>query len=70
MPPVCSLLVRPGRPAEEAPGIAKQQSDVILSLSLLLKTVHEPVNKEETYSELHSFRIDMQCSEEVYLDRP
>ncbi|KAI3953118.1 hypothetical protein MKW98_020313 [Papaver atlanticum] len=30
---VCSPLVRPGRPAEEAPGIAKQQSDGILSSS-------------------------------------
>ncbi|RZC89055.1 hypothetical protein C5167_030749 [Papaver somniferum] len=30
MPPVCSPLVRPGRPAEPAPVISKQLSDVVL----------------------------------------
>lgn len=30
MPPICSPIVRPGRPAEVAPVIAKQLSDVIL----------------------------------------
>lgn len=30
MPPICSPLVRPGRPAEEAPVISKQLSDTIL----------------------------------------
>ncbi|GLT26547.1 hypothetical protein SLA2020_016060 [Shorea laevis] len=31
MPPICSPLVRPGRPAEEAPVLSKQLSDTILS---------------------------------------
>ncbi|PIA45325.1 hypothetical protein AQUCO_01700692v1 [Aquilegia coerulea] len=31
MPAICSPLVRPGRPAEEAPVISKQLTDVILS---------------------------------------
>ncbi|CBI29839.3 unnamed protein product, partial [Vitis vinifera] len=30
MPPICSPLVRPGRPAEEAPVVSKQLSDTIL----------------------------------------
>ncbi|MBA0879030.1 hypothetical protein Goshw_004977 [Gossypium schwendimanii] len=30
MPPICSPIVRPGRPAEAAPVIAKQLSDTIL----------------------------------------
>ena len=30
MPPICSPLVRPGRPAEAAPVISKQLSDTIL----------------------------------------
>lgn len=32
MPLLCSPLVRAGRPAEEAPVISKQLSDVILSV--------------------------------------
>ncbi|XP_047333226.1 exosome complex component RRP43 [Impatiens glandulifera] len=35
MPPICSPLVRPGRPAKEAPVIAKQLSDTILSSGLI-----------------------------------
>ncbi|KAI3881170.1 hypothetical protein MKX03_002344 [Papaver bracteatum] len=35
MPPVSSPLVRPGRPAEGAPVIAKQLSDVILSSGMI-----------------------------------
>ncbi|XP_027175368.1 exosome complex component RRP43-like isoform X2 [Coffea eugenioides] len=31
MPPICSPIVRPGRPAEAAPVVAKQLSDTILS---------------------------------------
>lgn len=30
MPPICSPIVRPGRPAEAAPVISKQLSDTIL----------------------------------------
>lgn len=30
MPPICSPIVRPGRPAEVAPVVAKQLSDTIL----------------------------------------
>ena len=30
MPPICSPLVRPGRPAEAAPVVSKQLSDTIL----------------------------------------
>ncbi|KAI3854614.1 hypothetical protein MKX03_005210 [Papaver bracteatum] len=35
MPPVCSPLVRPGRPAEPAPVISKQLSDVVLSSGMI-----------------------------------
>ncbi|XXG54495.1 hypothetical protein AAC387_Pa03g2359 [Persea americana] len=35
MPPICSPIVRPGRPAEVAPVIAKQLSDVILSSGMV-----------------------------------
>ncbi|KAI3987516.1 hypothetical protein MKX01_003202 [Papaver californicum] len=35
MPPICSPLVRPGRPAEPAPVISKQLSDVILSSGMI-----------------------------------
>ncbi|MQL74819.1 hypothetical protein Taro_007176, partial [Colocasia esculenta] len=35
MPPICSPLVRPGRPAELAPVISKQLSDVISSCRLI-----------------------------------
>ncbi|GLT88206.1 hypothetical protein SLE2022_062410 [Rubroshorea leprosula] len=35
MPPICSPLVRPGRPAEVAPVISKQLSDTILSSGLI-----------------------------------
>ncbi|KAI3881439.1 hypothetical protein MKX03_009507 [Papaver bracteatum] len=46
MPPVYSPLIRPGRPAEEAPGISKQKSDVIISASFLLKP-HEPIQSSQ-----------------------
>ncbi|XP_039129913.1 exosome complex component RRP43 [Dioscorea cayenensis subsp. rotundata] len=35
MPPVCTPTVRPGRPAEAAPVISKQLSDVILSSGMI-----------------------------------
>lgn len=35
MPPICSEIVRPGRPAEAAPVVSKQLSDTILSSSML-----------------------------------
>ncbi|KDP26052.1 hypothetical protein JCGZ_21085 [Jatropha curcas] len=35
MPPICSPLVRPGRPAEAAPVVAKQLSDTILSSGMI-----------------------------------
>ncbi|PKU70288.1 exosome complex component RRP43 [Dendrobium catenatum] len=35
MPPICSPVVRPGRPAEVAPVIAKQLSDVIMSSGMI-----------------------------------
>ncbi|KAL0346233.1 UNVERIFIED_CONTAM: Exosome complex component RRP43 [Sesamum radiatum] len=35
MPPICSPLVRPGRPAEVAPVISKQLSDTILSSGMI-----------------------------------
>ncbi|KAL6540517.1 hypothetical protein OROMI_024400 [Orobanche minor] len=35
MPPICSPLVRPGRPAEIAPVLAKQLSDTILSSGMI-----------------------------------
>ncbi|KAJ3671768.1 hypothetical protein LUZ60_007847 [Juncus effusus] len=35
MPPICSPLVRPGRPAELAPIISKQLSDVIMSSGMI-----------------------------------
>ncbi|KAF5177164.1 Exosome complex component rrp42 [Thalictrum thalictroides] len=35
MPAICSPLVRPGRPAEEAPVISKQLTDVILSSGMV-----------------------------------
>ncbi|PIN10278.1 Exosomal 3'-5' exoribonuclease complex, subunit Rrp43 [Handroanthus impetiginosus] len=35
MPPICSPLVRPGRPAELAPVISKQLSDTILSSGMI-----------------------------------
>lgn len=35
MPPICSPMVRPGRPAEVAPVISKQLSDVIMRCVLL-----------------------------------
>lgn len=35
MPPICSPLVRPGRPAEAAPVISKQLSDTILSSGMI-----------------------------------
>ncbi|GAA0154128.1 exoribonuclease [Lithospermum erythrorhizon] len=35
MPPICSPHVRPGRPAETAPVVAKQLSDTILSSGLV-----------------------------------
>ncbi|RRT84485.1 hypothetical protein B296_00002769 [Ensete ventricosum] len=35
MPPICSPIVRPGRPAEVAPVISKQLSDVIVSSGMI-----------------------------------
>lgn len=35
MPPICSPLVRPGRPAEAAPVITKQLTDIILSSGMI-----------------------------------
>ncbi|ONK58767.1 uncharacterized protein A4U43_C09F16440 [Asparagus officinalis] len=35
MPPICSPLVRPGRPAEVAPVISKQISDVVMSSGVI-----------------------------------
>lgn len=35
MPPICSPIVRPGRPAEAAPVVAKQLSDTILSSRMI-----------------------------------
>lgn len=35
MPPICSPLVRPGRPAEAAPVLSKQLSDTILSSGMI-----------------------------------
>ncbi|XP_057982104.1 uncharacterized protein LOC131167342 [Malania oleifera] len=35
MPPICSQIVRPGRPAEAAPVISKQLSDTILSSGMV-----------------------------------
>lgn len=35
MPPICSPLVRPGRPAEVAPVISKQISDVVMRFAIL-----------------------------------
>ncbi|KAK8313511.1 hypothetical protein V6Z12_D01G112400 [Gossypium hirsutum] len=35
MPPICSPIVRPGRPAEGAPVVAKQLSDTILSSGMI-----------------------------------
>ncbi|CAL9060520.1 uncharacterized protein LOC135678163 [Musa acuminata AAA Group] len=35
MPPICSPIVRPGRPAEVAPVVSKQLSDVILSSGMI-----------------------------------
>ncbi|XP_047955988.1 exosome complex component RRP43 [Salvia hispanica] len=35
MPPICSPLIRPGRPAEVAPVISKQLSDTILSSGMI-----------------------------------
>ncbi|CAI9099935.1 OLC1v1036833C1 [Oldenlandia corymbosa var. corymbosa] len=35
MPPICSPAVRPGRPSEVAPVVAKQLSDVILSSGMI-----------------------------------
>lgn len=35
MPPICSPLVRPGRPADAAPVISKQLSDTILSSGMI-----------------------------------
>ncbi|KAL4352927.1 hypothetical protein GQ457_06G017240 [Hibiscus cannabinus] len=35
MPPICSPIVRPGRPAEAAPVVAKQLSDTILSSGMI-----------------------------------
>ncbi|KAL5537767.1 hypothetical protein UlMin_046239, partial [Ulmus minor] len=35
MPPICSPLVRPGRPAEAAPVVSKQLSDTILSSGMI-----------------------------------
>lgn len=35
MPPICSPLIRPGRPAEVAPVISKQLSDAILSSGMI-----------------------------------
>ena len=35
MPPICSPLVRPGRPAEEVPFVSKQLSDAILSSGMI-----------------------------------
>ncbi|XAR68520.1 hypothetical protein NMG60_11003666 [Bertholletia excelsa] len=35
MPPVCSPMVRPGRPAEQAPVVSKQLSDTILSSGMI-----------------------------------
>ncbi|XP_068638000.1 uncharacterized protein [Aristolochia californica] len=35
MPPICSPIVRPGRPAEVAPVISKQLSDAILSSGMI-----------------------------------
>ncbi|GFY93671.1 3'-5'-exoribonuclease family protein [Actinidia rufa] len=35
MPPICSPIVRPGRPAEAAPVVSKQLSDTILSSGMI-----------------------------------
>lgn len=35
MPPICSPIVRPGRPAEAAPVVSKQLSDTILSSRMI-----------------------------------
>lgn len=35
MPPICSPLIRPGRPAEVAPVISKQLSDAILRQEII-----------------------------------
>lgn len=35
MPPICSPIVRPGRPAETAPVVSKQLSDTILSSGMI-----------------------------------
>ncbi|EEF30313.1 exosome complex component RRP43 [Ricinus communis] len=35
MPPICSPLVRPGRPAEAAPVVSKQLSDTIMSSAMI-----------------------------------
>ncbi|XP_027073311.1 uncharacterized protein [Coffea arabica] len=35
MPPICSPIVRPGRPADAAPVVAKQLSDTILSSGMI-----------------------------------
>ncbi|XP_065856397.1 uncharacterized protein [Euphorbia lathyris] len=35
MPPICSPLVRPGRPAEAAPVVSKQLTDTILSSNMI-----------------------------------
>ncbi|KAG9450946.1 hypothetical protein H6P81_010911 [Aristolochia fimbriata] len=35
MPPICSAIVRPGRPAEVAPVISKQLTDAILSSGMI-----------------------------------
>ncbi|XVE61125.1 hypothetical protein DITRI_Ditri06bG0014600 [Diplodiscus trichospermus] len=35
MPPICSPVVRPGRPAEAAPVVSKQLSDTILSSGMI-----------------------------------
>ncbi|GMP97459.1 hypothetical protein CsSME_00045705 [Camellia sinensis var. sinensis] len=51
MPPICSPIVRPGRPAEAAPVVSKQLSDTIsrhaLSLSLSLYTKKKKKMKDK-----------------------
>lgn len=44
MPPVCTPTVRPGRPAEAAPVISKQLSDVILRYLVDSITVFVVIN--------------------------
>ena len=59
MPPSCSLLVRPGGTAEEAPVVSKQLSDTILSPGMINLKESSLVNGKAAWMAY----LDIYCSD-------